>query len=563
MSFTIWGGEMRECRLLFLMLTLLVTRCAAADVDATTLNGRVMCGYQGWFTAAGDENPFDVWYHWSRTALAPQATNLTVEMYPDFSEFDADELFATAMTKGGSPAPLYSGRTGKTVRRHVRWMNEYGIDGVFAQRFVITLHQDAGYTAHLTKVLTNLKASCEEFGRVFAVMYDVSGSDEAWFWETMQADWIALVDSGLMDSPRYLKHNGKPVVGIWGMGFKDGVHPPADYNKALTIINWFKTNAPAKYRATVFGGVPGQWRTRDGDSRTDAGWTTVYRAFNVVSPWTVGRYGTLTQANTWKTNRIVPDLSDANTNGMGYCPVIWPGFSWYNLNAGAKNQIPRAGGSFFWRQAYNVKSAGCSMLYIAMFDEVDEATAIYKVAPTAAQVPDQGYWLTLDADGYSLPSDWYLRLAYEAGRMMRGQSALTATMPAAPGPLTTSRGTPISWLESYGLLKEGFESGDLGDTDGDGKPSWAEYVAGTNPKDGTSFLSLGITPSAASNSVTLSWPGLTGRLYSIFSSQDLAQGVTGATGFTDVAGVNGRMSGTLDLSASPRTFFRLGVRLAP
>ncbi len=74
------------------------------------------------------------------------------------------------------------------------------------------------------------------------------------------------------------------------------------------------------------------------------------------------------------------------------------------------------------------------MIYVAMFDEVDEATAIYKVAPTAAKTPDQGYWLTLDADGYSLPSDWYLRLTGEAGKMLRKEIPVTPRIPKNPGP---------------------------------------------------------------------------------------------------------------------------------
>ena len=53
------------------------------------------------------------------------------------------------------------------------------------------------------------------------------------------------------------------------------------------------------------------------------------------------------------------------------------------------------------------------MLKIAMFDEVNESTSMFKVASRRRDAPDQGYWLTLDADGFTLPSDWYLRLAGE------------------------------------------------------------------------------------------------------------------------------------------------------
>ena len=47
-------------------------------------------------------------------------------------------------------------------------------------------------------------------------------------------------------------------------------------------------------------------------------------------------------------------------------------------------------------------------------------TAILKIASHRKEAPEQGYWLTLDADGAELPSDWYLRLAGEITRMFHG-----------------------------------------------------------------------------------------------------------------------------------------------
>src|SRR5260370_41235420 len=74
------------------------------------------------------------------------------------------------------------------------------------------------------------------------------------------------------------------------------------------------------------------------------------------------------------------------------------------------------------------------MMKMAMFDEVNEATANFKVAARQQDAPDQGYWLTLDADGFTLPSDWYLRLAGEITRIFHGQSTATAALPTSPGP---------------------------------------------------------------------------------------------------------------------------------
>lgn len=398
-----------------------------SEVDASTLQAKILVGYQAWFTTPGPGRS-ERWIHWTHQHDVPTGDpgNLAVEMYPDLREFESDELIPTRMTLGREPAPLYTASHPKTVQRHARWMREYGIDGAFVQRFLRShAGSDQDYAKQLDRALWNFREACAAEGRVFAVMYDVSGMRETEDWRTLlKNDWTALVDTGLTKGGRYLHHQGRPVVGLWGFGFRDRV--PEKPAQALEMINWFKEAAPEPYRACVLGGVPGQWRTLDGDSRQAPGWSKVYRAFDVVSPWTVGRFTSRQDADQWNQKHTLPDLALLKKTGQAYAAVVWPGFSWKNLNGGSANQIPREGGRFFWRQIYNAKKAGVSTLYVAMFDEVDEATAIYKVAENRTQVPDQGFWLTLDADGQTLPSDWYLRLAREAGRMLRRETALEA-----------------------------------------------------------------------------------------------------------------------------------------
>ena len=67
-----------------------------------------------------------------------------------------------------------------------------------------------------------------------------------------------------------------------------------------------------------------------------------------------------------------------------------------------------------------------------MFDEVDEGTAIFKIASTRAGLPVQGTFLALDADGETLPSDWYLQVTREIGRMLRGAIPLQSELPIRP-----------------------------------------------------------------------------------------------------------------------------------
>src|SRR3989304_7570433 len=180
------------------------------------------------------------------------------------------------------------------------------------------------------------------------------------------------------------------------------------------------------------GGVPTYWRTLTGDSWSKTKGATVYRSFDILSPWTVGRYSDNASADWFRDNLIVPDMTEAAANGIEYMPVVFPGFSWYNLNQGPLNQIPRNGGHFFWRQIYNTLSSGARMLYVAMFDEVDEGTAMFKLAPTRQELPVGPAWGPLDIDGYRLPSDWSLQLGGQASKMMRGEIPLSPFMPISP-----------------------------------------------------------------------------------------------------------------------------------
>jgi hypothetical protein len=178
--------------------------------------------------------------------------------------------------------------------------------------------------------------------------------------------------------------------------------------------------------------VPTSWRTLKDDSKTEPEWAAVYRSFDVISPWAVGRYASDTEIDTFRRNRIEPDLVEAKAHGIDYLPVVFSGFSWNNLSKGRPNQIPRRGGDFYWHQVFNAVDAGCTMIYGAMFDEVDEGTAMFKLAPTKAQSPAQGTFVPLDVDGLNLPSDWYLRVAGEATKMVRGETRLRRKLPINP-----------------------------------------------------------------------------------------------------------------------------------
>ncbi len=379
-------------------------------VDATTLHKKVLCGYQGWFRCPGDGG--SQWIHWSRSSSTIASNTLTFEMWPEMSEY-TNQYPAPGFTyPDGSQAYLFSSQDQQTVDRHFDWMLDYGIDGVFVQRFVV------GVAGHPTNVLDHARNAANRTGRTFAITYDMSGQATNTLFSQLTNDWAWLVDNlHITQDPRYLHHNGKPVLMIWGF-FTDRLST----NLANQIIDFFKTNAT--YGVTLVGGGEWWWQTE-----TAPGWSNVFRRFDVYSPWNVGNVsidGTNKYASTayWST-----DLPAATNAGMLYLPVIYPGFSWDNLQQlpPGTSLIPRLGGQFLWKQFYAAANLGLDMAYVAMFDEVDEGTAIFKVSNTP---PPQAYFVTYEG----LPADWYLRLTAAGSKIISGEQTNTATIPISPWP---------------------------------------------------------------------------------------------------------------------------------
>lgn len=420
-------------------------------VDASTLNNKLMFGYQGWFTSPDDGSSTEPWRHYFSGGNNQLPV---VDFWPDISEFDDNELFDTGLIlPDGSPAKVPSAYTMKTVKRHMKWLADYQLDGIFLQRFVNEL-EDPAYKDFRDKVLENVRLGCEDYGRTFAVMYDISSSADINRFTRIKQDWKELVDLGKIDSPNYLKHNGLPVVSIWGIGFNHfGYHyTPAE---AADLIDFFQNNPNPAYRATVMGGVPTYWRERINDSETDSEWQQVYESLDIISPWSVNRYTDNQSADEFRANLVHPDklyIDQLNSNGnnISYMPVIWPGFSWGNLQivhgqTPVYNEVPRNGGEFFWKQAYNVIDENINMIYVAMFDEIDEGTAMFKCAPTQAELPDNNQFtggqqfVPLNIDGDTLDSDFYLKLASCTQKVLRGEEPLTVEMPSCDIPTNSEK----------------------------------------------------------------------------------------------------------------------------
>ena len=387
-----------------------------AVVSNTTMTGKILSGYQGWFNAPGDGSGFG-WRHFGDTP-----GNVQFDMWPDMSELDANERFETKFKlKNGENAQLYSAHNEKTVLRHFKWMRDYGLDGVFLQRFASETRSpesggDARLRKHIDTVLAHVRKGARQYGRVYGLMYDLSGVKDGEI-DRVITDWKYLVDSThLTKDERYIRHKGQPVVALWGLGFLDDRDPLLD--DGLKFVNFLK-NDPIYGGNTVKIGVPYEWRTTDTARVPWAKMQKLVEAADIVSPWAVGTRTTLENTTKSFGTVVKADLEWCRAHGKDYLPVVFPGFSWFNLRKGTtpSNQIPRLGGQFLWNQYLQAKKVGATMVYQAMFDEVDEGTAIFKVTNEVPPAQGGSQFVTLEG----LPSDFYLRLVGQAGRLLRDE----------------------------------------------------------------------------------------------------------------------------------------------
>ena len=317
----------------------------------------------------------------------------------------------------GQSAEVFSSYNRATVLRHFQWMRDYGIDGVFVQRFISSL-RDPHVRRATDTVLAHCREGANRHGRAYAVMYDLSGVGAGRTREVMD-DWRALrTEMHVTGDPAYLRHRGKPLVAVWGIGFNDGrAYTLAECRE---LVEFLKNDGCA-----VMLGVPTGWRALERDSIRDPALHDVLKLADVVSPWTVGRYRNPAEVARHAETMWKPDIAWCAREQLDYLPVVFPGFSWSNMNGGPLDEIPRLKGGFLWSQFAAAKAAGATMIYTAMFDEVDEATAIFKCTN---DVPPGGESKFLTYEG--LPSDFYLKLTGAGGKMLRGEIPLTETPPA-------------------------------------------------------------------------------------------------------------------------------------
>jgi len=391
--------------------------CASAQGHKyESYKGLVMAGYQGWFNAP-DDGANRGWYHYKcGNTFAPGSC--TIDFWPEVSEYP--KLYPTDFKfDDGSTAHVFSSYDDSTVDTHFRWMKEYGLDGVFMQRFIAEIKNKSG-KKHFDKVLSSAMKAANKYERAIAIMYDLSGmrsGDE----KILIADIKELCKKhNLMShdkNPSYLYHNGRPLVTVWGVGFNDRRRYGLD--EAEIIVDALK-----KMGFSVMLGVPTHWRELKSDTESDPRLHDIIKKCDIIMPWFVGRYNERTFAPSYS-GLVAEDIKWADRNGVDYVPLAFPGFSWRNM-PGNENSTPiaRNGGDFLWMQMSSHIASGAEMLYIAMFDEIDEGTAIFKCAK---RVPVGKSRFVPIEDG--IESDHYLWLVGNAARMLRGELPMQMKQP--------------------------------------------------------------------------------------------------------------------------------------
>ena len=370
-----------------------------------SIRNLVMAGYQGWFNTPKDGAGLG-WKHFEKEKEFKPG-KCTIDLWPDVSEYE--KTYETAFKlPDETPAKVFSSYDASTTDLHFKWMKQYGIDGVFMQRFVVSIRNQKGKDNY-NKILNNAVLSAEKYDRAICLMYDLSGM-EAGEEDILIRDWKELCEKYKLvsrNNNHYVYHHGKPLVAVWGIGFND--RRKYGYEQVKKIIDFLKSEG-----CSILVGVPTHWRTLTIDAVSDTRLLELVKQADIVHPWLVGRFDNHTYEPYRKS--IEEDIKWCKANGKDYMPVLFPGFSWHNMKKDApQNMIPRLGGRFFWKQVKGAVDAGAESLYLAMFDEIDEGTAFFKCTNT----PPVGESSFITYEGEA--PDHYLWLAGEAAKYLRGE----------------------------------------------------------------------------------------------------------------------------------------------
>ena len=381
-------------------------------VDASTLAGKVLAGYQGWFNTPNDAAD-EGYVHWGVPG------DWSIEQWPDPNDYDSSELFPVpgVTTASGEQAYLFSSADDSVVDRHFQWMREHDIDGVFVQRFRESfMYKDGNgdYSGEPQWPVVNARDAAHRSGRTWAIEYDIqnggSPAERDQVIQDVKDDWEYLTDPNGMDmlnDSHYQREDGKPIVAIFGLYLNSG----NQYSTAqqTDLITWFQNRG-------VY--VVGAGRHQQNTSQlANAGLHDAY------IPW---------QGYNWGGQSYTP--SENRLNGVvDHIPHVFPGFSWTHLqDSSSATSVDREDGEFYWRMLNDaINETSAEWLFLGMFDEYDEGTNVIPGTddPPVPDTDPQGNPLTYQVSD-PRPNDWWMALTGAARQALQGKATINNSMPS-------------------------------------------------------------------------------------------------------------------------------------
>jgi len=258
------------------------------------------------------------------------------------------------------------------------------------------------------------------------MMYDMSGSYHSD--DIIKSDWKHYV-AKYTSNPQYLREHGRPVVAIFGLGL-DSHAKYLSAKDSLSLIHYLQSEG-----LYVIGSGAYSWR---GGHDQASGYDSVNAAFDAIMPWSVGRYNSVKDFH-GESSRIDEDVKVTHGRNQDYAPIAFPGYS-YRKNH-KFNKIKRYAGQFFQAQIDKyLSTAHVTFYYIAMWDEVQEGTAIYKTAANQAEsAAPKGCFISCDMEGTSCSGDHYLKMAGQFAAKAHKRPTPAPTPPPTPTPTCRRR----------------------------------------------------------------------------------------------------------------------------
>ncbi|KXN82473.1 hypothetical protein AN958_02525 [Leucoagaricus sp. SymC.cos] len=404
--------------------------------DPSTIQDKFLVRYMGWYACPGDGDPLQRGYHGWRKWFDNQSPDMKhpyVDLFPDVSSYSPSELYPVpGLTRNKNQQTfLFSSRNPITVQRHFHWMAEHDVDGASFPRWVGYLGKGQNLWRSMNdEVIDHVRQAAEKEGRVFAIEYDVkvvSANDVA-LAGILEQDWKNLVyEKGVLNSPNYLRENGKPVILLTHLGWRDAGHTPT---LVRSIVAMFRRITPGDAYITVY--LPTLWRTSEVDADPNPEFVDVWlNEFDAICPHVSTNNGERMKADM----EFIRKQLKGGQKTVDYIASVFPGKSLHNQTSGSKkwNYLKRDGGRLLWKGIYGASKLGVRTMYGVSWDDYYNGFALLPVVPQKNLLPQSNKceFMALDEDGYDLPSDWYMRICGLAAEALHERRSVPREIPWA------------------------------------------------------------------------------------------------------------------------------------